>query len=340
MTVQHAKISATKQKLTFDDVDSDLVLLGLLGLIDPPRDEAVAAVAECRAAGIRVKMITGNHAGTTSAIVRELGLENAQEVLTGTQIDGPEPHELVDAAEIVLADDNFATIAEAVRAGRTVYDYLKKASVFLLPVNGGEALALILALLLGLTLPITPVQILWVNMVSSVVLAIALAFEGPEPDIMRRPPRRADEPILSRFVLWRVGFVSLLFCAGIFGMFTFAQAQGASLEEARTIAVNTLVVMEIFYLFSVRFLNTTSLSLRAVLGTRPVLIAIAAVTALQFTFTYAPFMETFFETRPLSLLQGVLVVAIGPVLLVILELEKRILRRVPTRSPRNHSAFT
>ncbi|KUJ79735.1 cation transporting ATPase C-terminal domain-containing protein [Ruegeria profundi] len=297
MTVQHAKISATKQTLTFDDVDSDLVLLDLLGLIDPPRDEAVAAVAECRAAGIRVKMITGNHAGTASAIARELGLENAQEVLTGTQIDGPEPHELVDAAEIVLAGDNFATIAEAVRAGRTVYDNLKKAIVFLLPVNGGEALALILALLLGLTLPITPVQILWVNMVSSVVLAMALAFEGPEPDIMRRPPLRADEPILSRLVLWRVGFVALLFCAGIFGMFTFAQAQGANLEEARTIAVNTLVVMEIFYLFSVRFLNTTSRSLRAVLSTRPVL-------------------------------------------LVILELEKRVLRRVPTRSSTNHSAFT
>jgi magnesium-transporting ATPase (P-type) len=231
-----------------------------------------------------------------------------------------------EAAEIVLADDNFATIAEAVRAGRTVYDNLKKAIVFLLPVNGGEALALIVALLLGLTLPITPVQILWVNMVSSVVLAMALAFEGPEPDIMRRPPRRADEPILSRFVLWRVGFVSLLFCAGIFGMFTLAQAQGATLEEARTIAVNTLVVMEIFYLFSVRFLNGTSLSLRAILGTRPVLIAIAAVTVLQTGFTYAPFMETFFDTRPLSLVQGLMVLAIGPVLLLILEIEKRALR--------------
>jgi magnesium-transporting ATPase (P-type) len=231
-----------------------------------------------------------------------------------------------EAAEIVLADDNFATIAEAVRAGRTVYDNLKKAIVFLLPVNGGEALALIVALLLGLTLPITPVQILWVNMVSSVVLAMALAFEGPEPDIMLRPPRRADEPMLSRFVLWRVGFVSLLFCMGIFGMFTLAQAQGATLEEARTIAVNTLVVMEIFYLFSVRFLNSTSLSLRAILGTRPVLIAIATVTVLQTAFTYAPFMETFFDTRPLSLLQGLTVVAIGPLLLLILEIEKRALR--------------
>ncbi len=379
-----------QRTLTFDDVDADLTLLGLLGLIDPPREEAVAAVAECRAAGIRVKMITGDHAGTASAIARALGLENPDDVLTGAQIDTLGAEELrraaertdvfartspdhklrlvealqaggaavamtgdgvndapalkradigvamgrtgteaaKEAAEIVLADDNFATIAEAVSAGRTVYDNLKKAIVFLLPVNGGEALALILALLVGLTLPITAVQILWVNMVSSVVLAMALAFEGPEPDIMRRPPRRADEPILSRFVLWRVGFVSLLFCAGIFGTFTLAQARGGSLEEARTIAVNTLVVMEIFYLFSVRFLKATSLSLEAVLGTRSVLIAIAVVTALQFAFTYAPFMEAFFGTRPLSVAQGAMAFAPGPLLLLILEIEKRVLRHV------------
>ena len=380
--------STETQTLTFDDVDSDLTLLGLVGLIDPPRDEAIAAVADCRAAGIRVKMITGDHAGTAAAIARQLGLQNVEDVLTGADIDqidadalksrsadvdifartSPE-HKLrlvealqaggaavamtgdgvndapalkradigvamgrtgteaaKEAAEIVLADDNFATIALAVKAGRTVYDNLKKAIVFLLPVNGGEALALIVALLLGLTLPITPVQILWVNMVSSVVLAMALAFESAEPDIMHRPPRPADEPILSRFVLWRVVFVSLLFSTGIFGMFTLAQANGASLEEARTIAVNTLVVMEIFYLFSVRFLNTTSLSIKAILGTRPVLIAIIAVTVLQFLFTYAPFMEAFFDTRPLSLAQGLMVVAAGPALLFALEVEKRAMR--------------
>ncbi|MEQ9042188.1 MAG: HAD-IC family P-type ATPase, partial [Alphaproteobacteria bacterium] len=386
------QVDPEQQTLTFDDVDGDLTLLGLVGLVDPPREEAIAAVAECRAAGIRVKMITGDHAGTATAIARALGLENPVDLMTGADIDAFDAQELQtaaqrvdifartnpehklrlvealqaggaavamtgdgvndapalkradigvamgrtgteaakEAAEIVLADDNFATITAAVRAGRTVYDNLKKAIIFLLPVNGGEALALILALLLGVTLPITPVQILWVNMVSSVVLAMALAFEGAEPDIMRRPPRRTDEPILSRFVLWRVGFVSVLFCAGVFGTFTLAQRQGASLEEARTIAVNTLVVMEIFYLFSVRFLNTTSLSLRAVLGTRPVLIAIAVVTALQFGFTYLPFMEAFFGTRPLSFMQGLMVVAVGPMLLLILEIEKRTLSHAGT----------
>ncbi len=386
---------STRQSLSFADVDGDLTLLGLVGLIDPPRDEAVAAVAACRAAGIDIKMITGDHAGTAAAIARALGLRNATEVLTGAEIDtlpaaelearalrvdvfartSPE-HKLrlvealqaggqavamtgdgvndapalkradigiamgrngteaaKEAAEIVLADDNFATIAAAVESGRTVYDNLKKAIVFLLPVNGGEALALIAALLLGVTLPITPVQILWVNMVSSVVLAMALAFEGPEPDVMRRPPRRASEPILSRFVLWRVIFVSLLFSAGIFGMFAFVQAHGANLEEARTVAVNTLVVMEIFYLFSVRFLSATSLSLKAALGTRPVLIAIGAVTLLQFLFTYAPPMEAFFDTRPIHPGTGLLVVAVGPLLLLVLETEKRIRRRLAAHAP-------
>ncbi|WP_119166543.1 cation-transporting P-type ATPase [Algihabitans albus] len=373
-------------ELLFADVEGDLTLLGLVGLIDPPREEAIAAVAECRAAGIRVKMITGDHAGTAAAVARQLGLQNSSEVLEGAEIDGLEPEELrrrarevdvfartspehklrlvealqeggavvamtgdgvndapalkradvgiamggkgteaaKEAAEIVLADDNFATIAAAVKAGRTVYDNLKKAIVFLLPVNGGESLSLVAAILLGLTLPITPVQILWVNMVSSVLLAMTLAFEPSEPGVMRRAPRPASEPILSRFVLWRVGFVSLLFSAGIFGKFTLAQAQGASVEEARTIAVNTLVVMEIFYLFSVRYLDASSLSLRGFFGTRSVLIAIAAVTALQFLFTYAPFMEAFFATRPLSLLQGLQVFVVGVAVLLVLELEKRV----------------
>ena len=388
-------VPPANQALSFADVDGGLTLLGLVGLIDPPRDEAVAAVAACRAAGIDIKMITGDHAGTATAIARALGLRNAAEVLTGAEIDTLSAAELEaraahvdvfartspehklrlvealqaggqavamtgdgvndapalkradigiamgrngteaakEAAEIVLADDNFATIAAAVEYGRTVYDNLKKAIVFLLPVNGGEALALIAALLLGLTLPITPVQILWVNMVSSVVLAMALAFEGPEPGIMQRPPRRASEPILSRFVLWRVIFVSLLFSAGIFGMFALVQARGASLEEARTVAVNTLVVMEIFYLFSVRFLTATSLSLKAALGTRPVLIAIGAVTVLQFLFTYAPPMEAFFDTRPIHPRTGLLVVAIGPLLLLVLEAEKRIRRRLAAQAP-------
>ncbi|MBT8080753.1 MAG: cation-transporting P-type ATPase [Gammaproteobacteria bacterium] len=378
--------------LTFDDVDHGLTFLGLFGLIDPPREEAIAAVAECQAAGIQVKMITGDHAGTAVAIARQLGLENPDAIITGHALDSLDDYELQErvqdtavfartspghklrlvkalqaegavvamtgdgvndapalkradvgvamgcngseaakeASEMVLADDNFATIAEAVRAGRTVYDNLKKAILFILPTNGGEALVLIAAILLGAELPITAVQILWVNMVTAVTLALALAFEPTEPDVMRRPPRAPGEPILSRFLIWRTIFVSTLFLGILFAKFQFALSQGASVEEARTIVVNTLVVLEIFYLFSVRYLKATSITWRGILGTPAVLAAVGSVTALQFLFTYAPFMAAFFDTRPLSMVQGAQIVAAGVAVLLILEIEKLVLRRIQT----------
>ena len=373
-----------QRELEFDDVESGLTLLGLFGLIDPPREEAVAAVAECQAAGIRVKMITGDHAGTARAIAEQLGLANHRDVLTGRDIDDLNHMELAtraaevdvfartspehklrlvqalqeaeqvvamtgdgvndapalkradvgvamggngteaakEAAEMVLADDNFASIAAAVREGRTVYDNLKKAIVFLLPVNGGESFAIIAAILAGYTLPITPLQILWVNMVSSVGLAIALAFEPTEADVMKRPPRPAGTPMLSAFLIWRIVFVSTLFVAGIFGIFLWTRSHGATLEEARTYAVNTLVVMEVFYLFSVRYLRAPSLTLKGILGTRAVLVAVAVVVSLQLVFTYAPFMEALFDTRPVDFLHGLEIIGIGIALFAVLEIEK------------------
>jgi magnesium-transporting ATPase (P-type) len=233
-----------------------------------------------------------------------------------------------EAAEMVLADDNFASIAHAVEEGRTVYDNLRKAITFLLPINGGESLSLVAAVLLGLTLPITPVQILWVNMVSSVALAMVLAFEPTEREVMRRRPRPPDEPVISGFLVWRILLVSLLFLAGIFGMFELALMRGAPVEEARTVAVNTLVAMEVFYLFSVRYLRAPSFTFEGVRGTQPVLIAVFAVFGLQLLFTYAPFMETFFHSRPLSFATGLQVVAVGVALLVLLEIEKFLRRRL------------
>lgn len=376
--------AASHTVLGFDDVESELTFVGLFGFIDPPREDAITAVAECRAAGIQVKMITGDHAGTAIAIARQIGLENPGSLLAGHDLDSMDDESLrlrvqdtsvfartspehklrlvmalqaegavvamtgdgvndapalkradvgiamgqtgseaaKEAAEMVLADDNFATIAEAVRAGRTVYDNLKKSILFILPTNGGEALVVITAILLGSTLPITPIQILWVNMVTAVTLALALAFEPAEPNIMRRPPRAADEAILSGLLIWRVVFVSSLFLVALFGKFALAQAQGASLEEARTIVVNTLVVLEIFYLFSVRYLKSPSITWRGLLGTPAVIIAVGAVTLLQFVFTYAPFMETFFDTRALSLMQGLQVIGTGIAVLLVLEIEK------------------
>ncbi|WP_119355387.1 cation-transporting P-type ATPase [Azohydromonas sediminis] len=381
---------AGKQDLDHPDVAQGLTLLGLVGIIDPPREEAIEAVAQCTAAGIRVVMITGDHGVTASAIATQLGIGEGLQAVTGPELEAmddaamrevvrttrvfarasPE-HKLrlvralkangevvamtgdgvndapalkqadvgvamgmkgteaaKQAGAVVLADDNFASIAHAVEEGRTVYDNLKKTVTFLLPINGGESMALLVAVLAGVALPILPAQILWVNMVSSVALAMVLAFEPTEPDVMRRPPRAPDEPLLSRFLVWRIVFVSALFLGGIFGMYEWALAQGASVEAARTVAVNTLVCMEVFYLFSVRYLKAPSFTWQGVKGTPRVLAAVAGVFVLQLAFTYAPFMQTLFRTEALALATGAAIVAVGVALLVVLELEKMLLRRL------------
>jgi len=383
----------THTQLAAADVQQGLTLLGLVGIIDPPREEAVRAVAQCREAGIGVKMITGDHAVTAAAIAGQLGLaEDGAAAVTGAQIEACDDARLRElavratvfaraspehklrlvralqaegqivamtgdgvndapalkqadvgvamgrkgteaakqAGAIVLADDNFASIAYAVEEGRTIYTNLRKVVTFILPVNGGESLSLLVAVLAGVALPILPAQILWVNMVSSIALAMVLAFEPTEADTMRRPPRRPDEPILSRFLLWRIGLVSLLFMAGIFGMFELALARGASIEEARTVAVNTLVAMEVFYLFSVRYLKARSFTWQGIKGTPLVLASVAAMVLLQAAFTYAPWMQALFHTRALDAGTAIGIVAVGFSVLVVLEVEKwlmRLLRR-------------
>jgi magnesium-transporting ATPase (P-type) len=371
------------------DVESGLTLLGLVGLYDPPRPEAVAAIADCRAAGIRVKMITGDHAATARAIAGQLGLAENPAVVTGQDLDGADGEALLrhardaavfartspehklrlveslqadgsvvamtgdgvndapalkradvgvamgakgteaakEASEMVLADDNFASIVAAVREGRTVYDNLTKVIAWTLPTNGGEALTVILAILFGLTLPVTPVQILWINMITAIALGLTLAFEPTEPDAMRRPARPPGQPMLSGRLVWRILFVSALMVAGAFGVFLWATGRGAPLETARTLAVNAIVVMEIFYLFSVRYVHGTSLTWRGVLGTRAVLIGVAIVIVAQFAFTYLPPLQAVFDTRPLSLAEGAAVIAVGLALLLVVELEKAVAAR-------------
>ncbi|MFC1503307.1 cation-transporting P-type ATPase [Pseudomonadota bacterium] len=368
-----------------EDVGGTLTLVGMVGMVDPPRDEAIKAVTECHDAGIRVIMITGDHTKTAAAIGKQIGLRNTEKVLTGADLDtlddvslnqvvlncdvfartSPE-HKLrlvmalqahgktvamtgdgvndapalkradagiamgkkgseaaKEAAELVLADDNFASIVAAVREGRTVYDNLSKVISFMLPVNGGEATSLVVALLFGLTLPIAPTQILWVNMIGSVVLAITLAFAPPEPQVMKRPPRSPSQPILSSFVVWRIVFVSLLFAGGIFGQFELALIMDRDLEVARTMAVNTLIAMEVFYLLSMRYGYGTSVTWRGVLGTKPVLISLTLVTIAQLLFIYAPFMQNIFDSHALTLTDLLLIFASGVAVLVIIEIEKQ-----------------
>jgi len=389
LALAERELPAGHRELRHADAEQGLTLLGIVGIIDPPREEAVQAVSQCHAAGIRVVMITGDHGVTAAAIAAQLGMGAEHRAVTGPEIEAMDEASLREAVRetrvfaraspehklrlvralkangeivamtgdgvndapalkqadvgvamgkkgteaakqagaMVLTDDNFASIAHAVEEGRTVYDNLRKTVTFLLPVNGGESMSLLLAVLLGVALPILPAQVLWVNMVSSVALAMVLAFEPTEADVMRRPPRPVGEPLLSRFLVWRVVFVSILFLAGIFGMYEWARWQGASVEAARTVAVNTLVCMEVFYLFSVRFLKAPSFTWQGVRGTPRVLAAVASVFALQLLFTYAPFLQGLFRTEALPLAWGAGIVAVGVGLLVVLEVEKALLRR-------------
>ncbi len=385
------RVPEAPDRLEFDHL-TDLCFVGLIGFIDPPRPEAVAAVADCRTAGIAVKMITGDHAATAAAIARQLGLADDPVVVTGTDLDRVSDDDLLEvagraqvfartspehklrvvralqgtgavvamtgdgvndapslkqadvgiamghkgteaakeASEMVLADDNFASIVAAVYEGRTVYDNIRKVIAWTLPTNGGEALAITAALAFGWVLPMTPAQILWINMVLTITLGLALAFEPSEPGLMRRPPRRPGAPLLSPFMLWRVGFVSLLFVVGAFGVYAYAtQMRDLDVDTARTLVVNTFCVLEIFYLFSVRCLHVTRFSWEGLRGTMAVMYAVAAVVVAQIVFTYTPWFQTVFDTRPIRLVDALVVVATGVALMAVLEVEKRVLKRVP-----------
>ncbi len=376
--------------LDFDDVDDGLTLLALFGMVDPPREEAIRAVAACHTAGIRVKMITGDHAATARAIAARLGIGDGRAALTGVELQdmrdavlrevvadvdvyarvSPE-HKLrlvtalqargevvamtgdgvndapalkradigvamgitgtevaKEAAEMVLADDNFASIANAVEEGRTVYDNLRKTILFILPTNLGEALSLVVAIALGMVLPILPVQILWVNMVTAVTLSLALAFEPTETDTMRRPPRDPRAPIFSPYFLWRTMLVSLILVAGTLGMFVWEQAQGATLEAARTAAVNTLVTFEVFYLINTRYLLEPAWPHRAFSGNPYVPLTIGLIVLAQLLYTYAPFMQVLFHTTAIDPGAWLRIVSIAASIYVIVELEKVLARRL------------
>ncbi|WP_370161136.1 cation transporting ATPase C-terminal domain-containing protein, partial [Limimaricola soesokkakensis] len=226
-----------------------------------------------------------------------------------------------------LTDDNFASIVAAVREGRTIHDNIRKVIAWNLPTNGGEALVIILAILIGLPLPITPVQILWINMGTAVALGLTLAFEPPEPGVMARPPRRPGAALLDAEMIWRVALVSVLFGLAVFGLSAWVTARGETLAYARTLSVDLLVVMEIFYLFSVRYLHMTSITLTGLLGTRAVWFGVALAVAAQLLFTYAPPLQAVFDSRPVAVADGVLVLGMGVALLLVLEAEKLLRRR-------------
>ncbi|UJP06032.1 MAG: HAD-IC family P-type ATPase [Nitrosomonas sp.] len=378
-----------QQTLAFADVTAGFSLLGMVGIIDPPREEAVTAIKQCRTAGIRVKMITGDHRVTAASIGAIIGIGDGRQVVTGVEMDGMDAAQLrklvadvdvfaranpehklrlvkalqengeivamtgdgvndapalkradigvamgrngtevaKEAAEMVLTDDNFASIAYAVEEGRAVYDNIRKTVVYILPTSIGGAGILLLAILFGMALPITPVQILWVNMVTTVTLAISLAFERPESNVMVRFPHDPNASILSGFLVWRIGIVALLMIAGGFSLYFWEIVQGGSIESGRTVVVNTLVMCEIFYLFNCRYLIASACSRQGLLGNRYILFAIALLLALQLLFTYWSVMQQLFGTVALDAAAWGRIVAVGLLLFLFIELEKYWMRR-------------
>lgn len=375
--------------IDFEDIKG-LTLLGLQGMMDPPRPEAINAVQASKQAGITVKMITGDHAFTAAAIGRQIGLcqDDCGTVLTGAdlaRLSDTELREQVEmvnvfarvapeqklrlvealqarghvvamtgdgvndapalkqanigvamgitgtdvskeAADMILTDDNFATIAAAVEEGRGVFDNLIKFIAWTLPTNLGEGLVLLAAIVAGVTLPILPIQILWINMVTAAVLGMTLALEPKEADLMIRKPRDPDAPILNSTLIWRIILVSLIILVGAFGLFEYELLQGASVEEARTVAVNVVIFVQILYLFNARSLTRSPFQLG--LFSNPWAVGGSVLmVAIQMIFTYVPFMNRLFGSAPISAVLWLDLLAVSLVAFIVVEVEKWLRRR-------------
>jgi P-type Ca2+ transporter type 2C len=383
------KTDKTRTELKKDDIKKNNVFLGLIGIIDPPRDEAIEAVKECKRAGIKVKMITGDHILTATAIGKEIGIGDGEKAISGKELEEMDDEKLretamkydvyartspehklrlvkalqengllcamtgdgvndapalkkanigiamglkgtevsKDASEMVLADDNFASIVNAIEEGRTVYDNLRKTLLFLLPANGAEALVLMAAVLLGIIMPITPVQILWVNMVSAVTLALALTCEPMEEEVMERPPRKPDDPILGKDFLFRIVLVSFLSGGLTFFIFNYMQFLEIGKAESRTIAVNTLVTCHLFYLFACRKIKRFSLG-RGFFDNKCAFVAAFTLILFQISFVYASFMNEFFETAPIEIIYWVYPLAAGFIVFWLVELKKFVFNKL------------
>lgn len=391
------ELPASQAALHHDDLREGLVFIGLQAMIDPPRPEALQAVQACQSAGIRVKMITGDHALTAAAIAKQLGIDGADgeadpagfgegsaQVVTGARLGALSDEQLVEvadratvfarvapeqklrlvralqargnvvamtgdgvndapalkqadigvamgkggtdvareAADMVLTDDDFASIRAAVEEGRGVFDNLTKFIVWTLPTNIGEGMVILCAVLLGTQLPIAPIQILWINMMTGIALGLMLAFEPKEPGIMERPPRQPGAPILTAGLIKRIGLVSVLLLAGSFGLFKWMLlVQGATLAQAQTVAANVIVIGELFYLFNCRSLTRSMF--RIGVFSNPAAIGGALVMlGLQLLFTHTAAMNRLFHTSPIGWDAWLAIAGCGLAIYVLVECEK------------------
>ncbi|HHG8787701.1 TPA: cation-transporting P-type ATPase [Citrobacter sedlakii] len=374
--------------LTHDCLSDGLIFLGIAGMMDPPRPEAIDAIGACQQAGIRVKMITGDHPQTAMSIGGMLGIHKSAHAVTGYELEqmddtalaeaavtydifartSPE-HKLrlvkalqnkgeivgmtgdgvndapalkqadvgiamgikgtevtKEAADMVLTDDNFATIASAVQEGRRVYDNLKKTILFIMPTNLAQGLLIIVALLAGNLMPLTPVLILWMNMATSATLSFGLAFEAGERNIMRRPPRRPHENVMDGFAIWRVGFVGTLIAASAFMLEAWLQPRGHSPEFIRTVLLQTLVTAQWVYMLNCRVSDGFSLG-RGLLMNKGIWLVSGILLLLQLAIIYVPFLQMMFGTEALPLRYWGITLAIGVALFLIVEIEKPLTRK-------------
>jgi Ca2+-transporting ATPase len=375
-------------------VAEGLTLLGLVGMMDPPRPEVVNAVHRCQEAGIAVKMITGDHLVTARVIAKQVGIKNYQAAITGRELETVPDERLPEvaaatavfarvapdqklrlvkalqahghvvamtgdgvndapalkqadigvamgisgtetaksAADMVLTDDNFATIEAAVEEGRNVFDNLRKFIVWNLPTNAGESAILLLAIALGITLPMLPLQILWLNLAETIVLGLTLVFEPKEPGLMHRSPRDPRAPLLGLALLMRTGLVTLVMLVGAFWLFIWELGLvGESVAQARTAVVNVLVLVELAYLFNCRSLHRPCFG-EGFFGNRWLFLGAAVMLAGQLFFTYAPLMNRLFHTAPIGVDAWIRILAVAAGSFVIVELEKWL------RYGRNHGA--
>ena len=375
-----------QSRITSNDIVHGLTFLGMQGMIDPPREEAVQSVRECQKAGIRVKMITGDHHGTAVSIARQMHLNNNESepgVITGIELQAINDEQLIqiaektpvfarvapeqklrlvealqskghvvamtgdgvndapalrradigiamgitgtevskEAADMVLTDDNFSSIQAAVEEGRGIFDNLIKFITWTLPTNLGEGLVIMAAIIFGITLPVLPVQILWVNMTTAIFLGLMLAFEPKEKDLMKRSPRSATDPILSHAMIFRIFLVGFLLLIGASGLFIFELNQGASVEKARTVAVNVFVFGELFYLFNCRSL-TYSMFKIGVFSNFWLIIGVIVMTCLQLLYTYSDIMNKLFHSASLDINSWVRIITVSFIIYTVVGIEK------------------
>jgi len=378
-------VPADVERIEVGDI-RELVFVGLQGMMDPPRDGVTEAIGNCKLAGIRVIMITGDHLSTAYAIATKIGIET-EGALSGKDIEEmsdehlgqrlssvsvfartspgdklrivkilKEMGEVVavtgdgindapalktadigiamgltgtevakEASDMVLADDNFSSIVSAVEEGRDVYNKIQKILLWTLPTNGGQGLSIVLAVLLGLTLPLVPLQILWLNTVTAIGLGVPITMEPKERGILKRPPRPSREPILIPLIKRRVIFVSLLIVAGAYLTFFMKLENGGSLDAARTVALNTIVFFQIFYLFNSKSLH--EYVFRDLLSNKTMLLGIVIVLLLQMLITYQPAINIIFSTAPILAGDWLMIVLVSSTVFFLIEFEKYLYKK-------------